>query len=96
MSPTAKARLAIEAATLPQGWDPLPPVGRWSRCASLVKTGTSGTIGLRTIAPAGSVEVDGTIFRPEIKGQSCARWIGHHTDIQAGIAWVTTALLARA
>ena len=96
MSPTAKAREATEAATLPQGWDPLPPIGRWSRCASLQKPGTIGSIGLRAVAPAGSVEVDGTIRRDGVAGQLCVRWVGHFSGLKTGISYVCTALLVRA
>ena len=96
MSPTAKAREAIESATLPQGWTPLPAIGSWSRCASLNKPGTIASLGFRTISPAGTVEVDGTIRRDGTPGRLCVRWVGDFSGIQAGIAWVCTALLVRA
>ena len=96
MSPTAKAREAVASATLPQGWTPLPAIGQWIRCAPLEKPGTVASLRFRTISPAGTMEVDGTIRRDGTPGRLCVRWVGDFTAIQAGIAWVTTALLVRA
>lgn len=92
---TATALDAIITATLPQGWENLGAVGEWRRTAILQKPGVVAGIQMRPRPrPAGTVEVSGS--RRTGPGNASVSWTGHFSEIQAGIAWVTAALLVRA
>lgn len=94
LSPAAAARQAIDAVILPQGWEHFEAWGEWYRCAAFNKGSVNATLDMRVSKPAGSVIVEGGTSKAF--GSARIVWVGNHLELQAGIAWVTTALLVRA